>query len=465
MECNNIKEDKFKDECGVFGIFTGEEKEIGIINYYGLFALQHRGQESAGMVVSNGEKLILHKNTGLVGDVFNYDKLNKLKGICGIGHVKYSSCKNGDLDNVQPILGKSKLGSIAVAHNGSLVNAKIIKELLEEAGIVFQTSVESEVVLNLISRSNKKHIEDALIEALQSVKGSYAMLLMTQDKLIGLRDPKGIRPLCIGKLEDSYVISSESCAINAIGGEFIRDVEPGEMVVVDKDGLKSLRFAEKTRGSICAFEYIYFARPDSNIDNISVYEYRVKSGEELYKECPAEADIVVGVPDSGIPAAIGYSKASGIPYGIGFIKNKYIGRSFIQPSQEMRERAVLVKLNPLKYNVDGKRVVIIDDSIVRGTTSKKLISSLRRAGAKEVHFRVASPMVKFPCYLGIDTPNKEDLMASNYNLEEIREMIGADSVGYLSIKGLTKALECKDCKKEFCLGCFSGEYPVSIPRE
>lgn len=465
MEWNNLKEDKFKDECGVFGIFTGEEREIGVINYYGLFALQHRGQDSAGMVVSNREKFIFHKDIGLVEDVFSYDKLNKFKGICGIGHVKYSSCKNGDLDNVQPVLGKSKLGSIAIAHNGSLVNAKIVKELLEEAGIIFQTNVESEVVLNLIARSNKKELEDALMEALQSIKGSYAMLLMTQDKLIGLRDPKGIRPLCIGKLDDNYVISSESCAINAIGGEFIRDVEPGEMVVVDKDGLKSLRFAERTKGSICAFEYIYFARPDSFIDNISVYEYRVNSGEQLYKECPVDADIIVGVPDSGIPAAIGYSKASGIPYGIGFIKNKYIGRSFIEPTQEMRERAVLVKLNPLKYNVEGKRVVIIDDSIVRGTTSKKLISSIRRAGAKEVHFMSASPMVKFPCYLGIDNPNKEDLMASNYNIDEIKEMIGADSVGYLSIEGLTRALGCENCKKEFCLGCFSGEYPVSIPKE
>ena len=465
MEWNSLKEDKFKDECGVFGIFTGEEKEIGVINYYGLFALQHRGQDSAGMVVSNGEKFIFHKDIGLVEEVFSYDKLNKFKGICGIGHVKYSSCKNGDLDNVQPVLGKSKLGSIAIAHNGSLVNARIVKELLEEAGIVFQTNVESEVVLNLIARSNKKELEDALIEALQSIKGSYAMLLMTQDKLIGLRDPNGIRPLCIGKLDDSYVLASESCAINAIGGEFIRDVEPGEMVVIDKDGLKSLRFAERTKGGICAFEYIYFARPDSNIDNISVYEYRVNSGEELYRECPVDADIIVGVPDSGIPAAIGYSKASGIPYGIGFIKNKYIGRSFIEPTQEMRERAVLVKLNPLKYNVEGKRVVIIDDSIVRGTTSKKLISSIRRAGAKEVHFMSASPMVKFPCYLGIDTPNKEDLMASNYNIDKIKEMIGADSVGYLSIEGLTRALACGNCKKEFCLGCFSGEYPVSIPKE
>lgn len=465
MEWNSLKEDKFKDECGVFGIFTGTEKEIGIINYYGLFALQHRGQDSAGIVVSNEEKFIFHKDIGLVEEVFSYDKLNKFKGICGIGHVKYASCKNGDLDNVQPVFGKSKFGDVAVAHNGSIVNTRNVKKLLEESGVIFQTNVESEIVLNLIARSKKKEIKDAVIEALQSIKGSYAMLLMTRDKLIGLRDPKGIRPLCIGKLKDSYVLASESCAINAIGGEFIRDVEPGEMVVINKDGLKSLRFAERTKGSICAFEYIYFARPDSNIDNISVYEYRVKSGEELFRECPVNADIVVGVPDSGIPAAIGYSKSSGIPYGIGFIKNKYIGRSFIEPTQEMRERAVLLKLNPLKCNVEGKRVVIIDDSIVRGTTSKQLISSIRRAGAKEVHFMSASPMVKFPCYLGIDTPNKEDLMASNYNIDEIKEMIGADSVGYLSIEGFTKALACENCKKEFCLGCFSGEYPVSIPKE
>lgn len=454
--------DKFEDECGVFGIFSGDGLDVSTLTYYGLYALQHRGQESAGIVVSDGKELTCHKDMGLVSDVFSQETLEGLKGFSAIGHVRYSTTGSSTALNAQPILSKYKLGSIAAAHNGNLVNADVIKELLEDGGCIFQTSIDSEVVLNLIARSAKKGIERAVVDAIQAVKGSYAMLILTDDKLIGVRDPNGIRPLCIGKLENSYMLSSESCAIDAVGGEFVRDVEPGEIVIIDKDGIRTINFGEKTNPETCAFEYIYFARPDSTIDGINVYLSRVAAGESLYRECPAEGDIVIGVPDSGIAAAVGYSKASGIPYGIGLIKNRYVGRTFIAPSQELREKAVSVKLSPLKVNIEGKRVILIDDSIVRGTTSKRLIELLKRAGAKEVHFRISSPVVKYPCYFGIDTPRRMDLIGSKLSLEEIRDEIGADSLGYLSIEGLLSSL---DEKKGFCLGCFNGVYPLAAPME
>lgn len=450
-EIFDIEADKFKEECGVFGIFSGEKSQVGAITYYGLYALQHRGQESAGIVASNGKELICHKDMGLVSDVFNTEVLNNLEGVGAIGHVRYSTTGSSQKNNAQPIVGKYKLGSIAIAHNGNLINADVIRELLEDGGTIFQTSIDTEVILNLISRGAKKGIENAVVDAIQAIKGSYAIVILTEDKLIGVRDPNGIRPLCIGKLGDSYILCSESCALDTVGGEFIRDVEPGEIVIVDKEGIRSINFAERTKTQTCSFEYIYFARPDSTIDKINVYQSRVRAGEELYKEHPVEGDIVIGVPDSGIPAAIGYSKASGIPYGTGFIKNKYVGRTFISPTQEMREKALWVKLNPLKANIEGKRVIIIDDSIVRGTTSKRLVEILRKAGAKEIHFRIASPIVKFPCYFGIDTPYRNELLGSNMTVEEMKDMIGADSLGYISIDGLLKALD-KD--RGFCLGCF-----------
>ncbi|HBC96245.1 MAG TPA: amidophosphoribosyltransferase, partial [Clostridium sp.] len=304
----------------------------------------------------------------------------------------------------------------------------------------------------------------AIVDAIQAVKGSYAIVILTRDKLIGVRDPNGIRPLCIGELNGDYIICSESCALDSIGANFVRDVAPGEIVIVDKDGIKSINFAEKTKCETCSFEYIYFARPDSTIDGINVYTSRIKAGKVLYRESPAEADVVIGVPDSGIPAALGYSEASGIPYAIGFIKNKYVGRTFISPSKELRSKAVAVKLNPLKVNVEGKRVVIVDDSIVRGTTSRKLVEILRRAGASEVHFRVSSPVVKYPCYFGIDTPYRKDLIGANASVEEIREEIGADSLGYISIDGILKSLDCSG-KRGYCVGCFSGVYPISAPME
>jgi amidophosphoribosyltransferase len=458
----DLDADKFKDECGVFGIFSTDDIDAATLTYYGLYALQHRGQESAGIATSNGKEVKCYKNMGLVSEAFNEKSLAELQGNSAIGHVRYSTTGSSNVNNAQPLVSKFKLGTIAMAHNGNLVNADVIRELLEDSGYVFQTSSDTEVIISMIARGAKKGIERALFNAIQAIKGSFAIVMLTEDKLIGVRDTNGIRPLCIGKLDNSYIMSSESCALDTLGAEFVRDVEPGEIVIIDKDGLKSLNYSEKTKCETCAFEYIYFARPDSIIDGINVYESRILAGKKLYEESPVEADLVIGVPDSGIPAAVGFSKASGIPYDTGFIKNRYIGRTFITPNQEMRERAVTVKLNVMKSTVAGKRVVLIDDSIVRGTTSKKLVELLRRAGAKEVHFRISSPVVKHPCYFGINTSNRDELIGANFTVDQIRDEIGADSLGYISIDGL---LSCFGEKKGFCLGCFSGVYPVSTPIE
>lgn len=456
-----IFDDKLHEECGVFGILSNKNNlNVASLTYYGLYALQHRGQESAGIVVGNNEKMVCSKGMGLVSEVFSEKSLENMKGCSAIGHVRYSTAGESVIKNAQPLLGQFKLGDIAIAHNGNLVNAEIIRELLEDCGCMFQTSIDSEVILNLIARGAKKGIENDVVDAVQAIKGSYGIVILTKDELIGVRDPNGIRPLCIGKIGESYVITSESCALDTIGAEFIRDVEPGEIVIVNKEGLKSIKFAEKSERATCVFEYIYFARPDSTIDGINVYSSRVAAGKKLYEESPVEADMVVGVPDSGIPAAIGYSKASGIPFEIGLVKNKYIGRTFISPSQELRERAVSVKLNALKENVCGKKVILIDDSIVRGTTSRRLIEILKKAGALEVHFRVSSPAVKYPCYFGIDTPYRKELIGANYDVERIREEIGADSLAYLSTEGLLSSL---GKNGGFCMGCFNGVYPMSAP--
>ena len=454
--------DKFKDECGVFGVYSNSPMDVSGMTYYGLYALQHRGQESAGIAVGNGTEVDIHKGLGLITEAFTKDDLNRLKGHIAIGHVRYSTTGSTKVENAQPLLASSKLGHIAMAHNGNLVNADVIRDLLEDGGHVFHTTIDSEVIATLIARGAKRGIERAVVDAIQAVRGSFAMVIATKDKLIGARDPHGIRPLCIGKVDDAYVMSSESCALDAVGAEFVRDVEPGEVVVIDEDGIKSIKYSENTLCHTCAFEYIYFARPDSVIDGLDVQVTRVKAGEELYKEHPIGADIVSAVPDSGIPAAIGYARASGIPYDTAFVKNRYVGRTFITPSQEIREKAVAVKLNPLKVNVKGKRVILIDDSIVRGTTSKHLVDSLRRAGAKEVHFLVASPVVKFPCYFGIDTPYRSELIGANHSIEEMADMIGADSLGYLSMNGMYNTFKGKE---GFCVGCFNGVYPVSTPIE
>lgn len=459
----DLEQDKLKEECGVFGIFSNKNIDVSHLTYYGLYALQHRGQESAGIAVCNNGKIDVHKGMGLVTDVFDNDSLDKMVGNAAIGHVRYSTTGGSCANNAQPIVNEFELGSIALAHNGNLVNTDVIRELLQYGGTSFETSIDTEVVLKLIAKNAKKGIENAVADAIQAIKGSFAIVILTEDKLIGVRDPNGIRPLCIGKFDDdSYVMCSETCALDSVGAEFVRDVNPGEIVIIDKEGIRSINFAEKTKCETCVFEYIYFARPDSVIDGISVYNSRELAGEELYREAPVEADIVIGVPDSGLAAATGYAKASGIPYGIGLIKNRYVGRTFISPTQELREKAVAVKLNPLKVNIEGKRVVIIDDSIVRGTTSKKLVDILRKAGAKEIHFRVSSPIIKYPCYFGINIASRKELIGGNKTVEEIREFIGADSLAYLSIDSLLKSL---GEKNNFCLGCLKGVYPVSAPME
>ncbi|CAM2791957.1 amidophosphoribosyltransferase [Hathewaya histolytica] len=457
-------DDKFHDECGVYGVFSKEGKlDVARITYYGLYALQHRGQESAGIVTSNGEvEMKCHKGMGLVSEVFNENILNNMVGNSAIGHVRYSTAGESSIKNAQPILGSFKLGDIAIAHNGNLVNAEVIRGLLEDGGCVFQTSIDSEVILNLISRGAKNGIENAVVDTVQAIKGSYGIVILTKDELIGVRDPQGIRPLCIGKIGESYVIASESCALDTTGAEFVRDVEPGEIVIVNEKGIRSINFAEKSKRATCSFEYIYFARPDSVIDGISVNHARVETGKKLFEEAPVEADVVIGVPDSGVPAAIGYSRASGIPFDMALIKNRYVGRTFIKPTQELRERSVTVKLNALKEVVKGKRVILIDDSIVRGTTSKILIQIIRNAGAKEVHFRVSSPVVNSSCYFGIDTPYRKDLIGANNDLEAIREEIGADTLAYLSIEGLLHCLGNAE-NSGFCLGCFNGIYPIAAP--
>ncbi len=458
-----LEEDKLHDECGVFGIFTEDkDRNVAPLAYYGLFALQHRGQESAGIAFSKGGPIECVKGMGLVGEVFNPEILSRMEGRIAVGHVRYSTAGSSTIENAQPFVSRFKLGSIGVAHNGNLTNADVVRELLEDSGIAFTSSSDSEVIVNLIAKNYKKGIEKALTDTIQFIKGSYGLTVMTENALIGARDPNGIRPLCLGKIEGGWVLASESCAIDAVGGEFIRDVEPGEIVIIDDNGVLSFAFGEKTRKATCAFEYIYFARPDTAIDGIDVYASRIRAGEILGRESAAVADLVIGVPDSGVPAAIGYGRATGTPFGLGIVKSKYVGRTFIAPNQELREKAVSVKLNVVRSELAGKRVVIIDDSIVRGTTSRRLVNLLREAGAKEVHFRVCSPPVRFPCYFGIDIAHRKELIGNSSSVEEIREAIGADSLAFISQAGLLEAL---DGVGGYCLGCFTGEYPVPTPGE
>lgn len=464
MNCTEIlmAKDKMEEECGVFGIYSKEVNEVAQITYYGLYALQHRGQESAGISVSNFGEIVTYKGMGLTADVFTPETLNNLVGNAAIGHVRYSTTGASKLENAQPLESRYKLGQIAVAHNGNLTNAKIIRELLEDAGSTFNTSIDSEVIIKMIARKASGNVEDAIRSTVGAIKGAYALVILAGNKLVGVRDPYGIRPLCLGINENGdYILASESCAIDAVGGTLIRDVLPGEMVIIDENGVKSVKYSENNKKAPCSFEHIYFARPDSVIDGLNVYESRVEAGRLLAKQMKVEADVVIGVPDSGIPAAIGFAEASGIPYAIGLVKNKYIGRTFIKPTQALREQAVMVKLNPLKVNLEGKRVVIIDDSLVRGTTSKILIEIIRRAGAKEVHFRSASPAVKHSCYFGIDTAHREELIAARLSVEEIRKEINADTLDYLSMENMLKSL--KGC--DYCVGCFNGEYPVDTPTE
>ncbi len=464
MNCTEmmLAKDKMEEECGVFGVYSKTQKEVSQLTYYALYALQHRGQESAGITVSNNGELITYKGMGLTADVFTQETLNNLQGNAAIGHVRYSTTGESKIENAQPLESRFKLGQIAVAHNGNLTNTKVIRELLEDGGATFTSTTDSEVIIKMVARKAMNGFEEAIRSTVGAIKGAYALVILADNKLIGVRDPYGIRPLCLGMNDEGdYFLASESCAIDSIGGHLIRDIEAGEMVIIDETGVKSIRYAENNKVAPCSFEHIYFARPDSIIDGINVYEARVKAGRLLAKQMKIEADIVIGVPDSGIPAAIGYAEESGIPYAMGLIKNKYIGRTFIKPTQALREQAVMVKLNPLRVQLEGKRVVIIDDSLVRGTTSKILIDLIRRAGAKEVHFRSASPAVKYSCFYGIDTAHREELIAARMTVDEIRKEINADTLDYLSMDNMIKSLNCKD----YCVGCFSGEYPMCTPTE
>lgn len=458
-----------REECGVFGVFANETTDVARTVYYGLFALQHRGQESAGIVVNDDGLFNTYKDTGLVNDVFTPDILDKLgEGNIAVGHVRYGTTGASERENAQPIVVNHIKGRMALAHNGNLVNSFELRSELELAGSIFHTTSDTEVISYIITkeRISSPSIEQAVNSAMNRIKGAYSLVIMSPSKLIAARDENGFRPLCYGKREDgSYIVASESCALDAVGAEFIRDIEPGEIVVFDKKGIFSIKdHCNKKPHKICVFEYIYFARPDSVIEGCSVHSARLKAGEYLAEESPVDADIVIGVPDSGIDAALGYSHKSGIPYGIGFIKNKYIGRTFISPGQKSREDKVKIKLNPISETVKGKRVILIDDSIVRGTTMARIVKMLREAGAEEVHIRSSAPPFKNPCYYGTDIDSRENLIACNHTLDEIRDILGADSLAYLSLDSVEK-LTAKGKEQGFCTACFNGIYPTQCPKD
>lgn len=465
-----LDETGLKEECGVFGIYDFDGQDVASTIYYGLFALQHRGQESCGIAVSETSgpkgKVVSYKGMGLVNEVFTQDNLEPMKGDIGVGHVRYSTAGASTRENAQPLVLNYVKGTLALAHNGNLINAAELRHDLEYTGAIFQTTIDSEVIAYHIARErlNTGTVEEAVNRACQKIKGAYSLVVMSPRKLIGARDPYGFKPLCIGKRENSYMITSETCALDTIGAEFVRDVLPGETVTITPDGgimsdlSRALPHEQEAR---CIFEYIYFARPDSHIDGVSVYASRIQAGRFLAMDSPVEADLVVGVPESGNAAALGYALQSGIPYGTAFVKNSYVGRTFIKPKQSSRESSVKVKLNVLKEAVDGKRVIMIDDSIVRGTTSDRIVRMLREAGAREVHVRISSPPFLWPCYFGTDVPEKDQLIANNRTIDEIRDIIGADSLGYLNIdrlKGMVDGLG-------ICTGCFNGNYPMEPPAE
>jgi amidophosphoribosyltransferase len=448
------------EECGIFGIY--DHPEASNLAYLGLYALQHRGQESCGIVSSDGVGLHAHKSMGLVADVFgNEDIFRMLPGRSAIGHVRYSTTGSSVIKNVQPIMVDYSRGSIAVAHNGNLVNAQIIKDELEAYGSIFQTTMDTEIIVHLLATSKASSLVDRLTEALNRVKGAYCLLFLTETRMVAVRDPHGFRPLCLGRLGDAYVVASESCALDLIEAEFVREIEPGEVVVIDKNGLSSHFPLKKAEPAPCIFEFVYFARPDSRIFGKNVYEVRKELGRQLAREHGVEADIVIPVPDSGVPAAMGYAEESGIRFELGLIRNHYVGRTFIEPQQSIRHFGVKIKLNPVREILEGKRVVVIDDSIVRGTTSRKIVKMVRNAGAREVHVRISSPPTSYPCYYGIDTPTRKELISSSHTMDEINRYITADSLGYLSKEGLVQAVG--GSSNSYCRACFSGGYPVKFP--
>lgn len=466
MSLFDLNDDKMKEECGVFGIFNSQDSAVNTA--LGLHALQHRGQEGAGITVANGSGYRSHYAEGLVGDNFSsIDVVEKLKGDRAIGHVRYSTAGNKkSSNNYQPINAQLDLGFISMAHNGNLTNAETLKQDLINNGAIFQSTMDSEVIIHLISQSKKDSLEGRVIEAASKIKGAFSLVVLCEDKLIALRDPQGVRPLAIGKLGDSIVVASETCAFDIIGAEFVRDIEHGEMVTINQDGIASQKPFEEANSKFCIFEYVYFARPDSQIENKSVYEMRKNIGAQLAKECKEiDADIVVPVPDSGVPAAIGFAEESGIPFQLGIIRNHYVGRTFIEPTDRIRHFGVKLKHNANRNVIAGRNVILVDDSIVRGTTSKKIVQMIRDAGAKSVSMLIASPPTKSPCFYGIDTPKSKDLIAANYPVEDIERIIGADYLAYLSVDGLYQAISSENRNNQepqYCDACFTKDYPIKL---
>lgn len=460
--CNHQDDDSPKEECGIFGIYAPGE-EVSRIAFFGLFALQHRGQESAGIAVSDGHNIRLHKEMGLVTQVFNEESIRALQGISAIGHTRYSTTGSSVLCNAQPLVGFSSCGPIAVAHNGNLINTSEIRNELEAEGCHFETTNDSEVIAQLLARAYRGNIEAAMREVMGRIKGAYSLVVLTPEKLLGVRDPCGIRPLCLGRLGNGhYVIASESCALTTIGAHYLREVEPGEIISIDQHGLQEIQAVPMQRRATCLLEFIYFARPDSMLYNRTLHTVRRRMGQELAREhpCPG-AHVVIPIPDTGTPAALGYAEVSRIPYGEGVIKSRYIQRTFIQPSQRMRDMGARMKYTPLKETLAGRKVVMVDDTIVRGTTTDKLVRMLFEAGAAEVHVRITAPPVKYPCFYGIDMADQDELVAARHSVEEIRQLIGATSLGYLSLQGVLRAIDMG--RDNFCRACFDGKYPVPIP--
>jgi len=460
-------ENNLNEKCGVFGIYSKENNyDVASLCYLALYALQHRGQESSGIAVCNDGLMQYHSDLGLVPEVFSKETLEKLgRGNMAVGHVRYSPLDQKNRANAQPLVVRHIKGAMAIAHNGSVTNASLLRDKLQTEGAVFHTTNDTEIIINIITkkRIHTTSIESAIEQAMYEIEGAYSLVIMSPSKLIAVRDSSGFRPLCMGKLNGSVVFASESCALDSIGAEFVRDIEPGEIVVVDKNGERSIKTHCGKKCGMCVFEYIYFARPDSVIEGVTVHDARLAAGAFLAEEYPVEADVVIGVPDSGLDAALGFSRKSGIPYGIGFIKNRYIGRTFIQPTQEERDKAVRIKLNTIKSTINKKRVVLIDDSIVRGTTMRRIVKLIRETGAKEVHLRISSPPFINPCYFGTDISSRENLISCNMSKPEICKYLGADSLGFLSIEHVPKIAVNPKCS--FCDGCFTGKYPIPEPEQ
>jgi amidophosphoribosyltransferase len=467
-----LGDDHFHEECGVFGVFHPGE-DVANLTYFGLYSLQHRGQESAGIAVSDGHTIRVSKEMGLVSQVFDQETIDDLKGYIAIGHTRYSTTGSAKLSNAQPMrMEHPDIGPVMIGHNGNLVNATKLRDELSAKGVEFETTSDTEVIGALLAQTHADSLEHALAESLPRIEGAYCLVFLTKDSLVAARDPLGIRPLCLGRFGDvdapggtGYVIASETCALDVIGATFLCEIEPGEIVTVDSTGMRSTKIQRATaHRAMCSFEFIYFARPDSVMMGKSLYEARRQMGRELAREAPADADIVITLPDSGTPAAIGYAEESGLPFAEGMIKSRYITRTFIQPTQRLREAGIRLKFNPMRHVLEGRRVVLVDDSIVRGTTSRRIIDELRRAGATEVHMRIASPPIAWPCFMGIDIASRRELIAAGHTEREIGEMLGADSLRYLSLAGLRRAMGKPD-GNGFCFACFTGSYPVDVPAQ